>query len=130
MFEALDFDDDGVLLEVRLHLGVEDELALLFGEVGGEDDCFLDCVEDFVHFVVFGLGEDGSYTCFAARPLEVSFDWVYILHNSEDCYCVPCAGEVLNCLGARPDGRAVRPLSRPTDRTAVLSDRFDIFVLL
>lgn len=74
MFEALDFDDDGVLLEVRLHLGVEDELALLFGEVGGENDGFLDGVEDFVQFVAFGGEEDGAYACFTARSLEVSFD--------------------------------------------------------
>lgn len=60
VLEAVELDDDGVLLNEVALLGVEDEFALLFGEMGGEDDLFLDAAEDLVQIGVLGLGKDSS----------------------------------------------------------------------
>jgi len=70
VLEALDLDDNRVLLQVGAHLGVKDQLALLLGEVRGEDDFLLYRAEDGVEVAVVGLGEYGPDACWGTVSKE------------------------------------------------------------
>lgn len=60
VLKAIELDNHGVLLDVVSHLWVKDELALLLGQVGGEDNLVLDRVKGLVQLCVFGLGKDSA----------------------------------------------------------------------